>query len=102
MLAAYQVVSQELHYERRVFVAFLAQGVELWNINQYVITICMIRELTSDRIVKCLLCKMAGLIWGVKDLVVKDREVQGESQTDGVGRSEISGGNLSCGFVCLQ
>lgn len=33
---------------------------------------------------------MASTVWRVQDLIVEDREVQGETETDGVGRSELS------------
>lgn len=62
MVCAYQVVSQQLHDEGGVLVALFAQGVEL-----------------SDGIIKSLLGKVAGLIGRVEDLIVEDREVQGET-----------------------
>ena len=45
---------------------------------------------------------MAGLVGRVQDLVVEDREVQSESETDGVGRGEISLGNLGGVLVSLE
>lgn len=45
---------------------------------------------------------MASLIGGVEDLVVEDREVEGQAQTDGVGRSKVGGSNLSSGLVGLE
>lgn len=33
---------------------------------------------------------MASTVGRVQDLIVEDREVQGETETDGVGRSELS------------
>lgn len=45
---------------------------------------------------------MAGTIGGVQDLVVEDGEVQGETETDGVGGSKVGLGNLSGGLVGLK
>jgi len=45
---------------------------------------------------------MASLIRRVEDFVVKDGKVQCETETDGVSRGEIGGGNLRCSFVGLQ
>lgn len=48
---------------------------------------------------------MASTVGGVQDLVVKDREVQRKTQADGVGRCELSlgniGGRLCGGISCL-
>lgn len=45
---------------------------------------------------------MASLVGGVEDLVVEDREVEGQAKTDGVGRSKVGGSNLSSGLVGLE
>ena len=45
---------------------------------------------------------MASLVGGVQDFVVEDREVKGESETDGVGGSKVSGGDLGSGLVGLE
>ena len=45
---------------------------------------------------------MASLVRGVEDLVVENGEVQGETQTDGVGRRKLSLGNLGGGLVSLE
>lgn len=45
---------------------------------------------------------MAGLVGGVQDFVVEDREVQGQAETDGVGGSKVGGSDLSGGLVGLQ
>lgn len=45
---------------------------------------------------------MASLIWGIQDLVIEDGEIQGETETNGVGGCKISGGNLGGSFVGLQ
>lgn len=57
---------------------------------------------TGNRIVKGLLGEMAGLIRRVQDLVVKDREVEGEPQTNGMSGSQILRGNLGGSLVCLK
>ena len=82
---AYQVITEELHDEGGVLVALLAEGVEL-----------------SNSVVKGSLGKVASLVGGVENLVVEDREVQGESETDGMGRSEVSLGNLGGILVSLE
>lgn len=58
--------------------------------------------LTSNSIVECLFGKMAGLIGRIEDLVVEDGEVKRETETDGMGWSKISGGDLSSCLVCFQ
>ena len=68
----YEVVSQQLHDECGVFVALLAQGVELGN-----------------GIIESLLGQVASLIRGVEDLIVEDREVQGKTEADWVRGGEI-------------
>ena len=45
---------------------------------------------------------MASLVWGVEDLIVKDREVEGETETDGVCGSEIGLGTVRSNFISLQ
>lgn len=45
---------------------------------------------------------MAGLVGGVKDLIVEDGEVEGKSETDGVSGRKISLGNLGGSLVCLK
>lgn len=37
---------------------------------------------------------MAGTVGGVEDLVVEDREVEGETETDGVCRGQVGLGNI--------
>lgn len=67
-----EVVAEELHDQGAVAVRLLGQRVELGN-----------------GIVKGLLGQVAGAVGRVQDLVVKDREVQGQTETDGVGRGEL-------------
>ena len=57
---------------------------------------------TSNRIVESLLGKMASLIRGVEDLVVEDGEVEGKTQTDGVGGGQVGLRDLACVLVGLQ
>ena len=74
-----EVVAEELHNECAVTVRLLGQRIEL-----------------SNSIVECLLGKMTCTVWGVEDFVVEDREVKGESETDGVGWGELGLGDISC------
>ena len=69
----HQVVSQQLHDQCRVLVALLAESVKF-----------------GDGIIESLLGEMASLIGGVQDLIVEDREIQGEAKTNGVSRSKVS------------
>lgn len=57
---------------------------------------------TSNSIVESELGQVASLVGGVEDLVVEDGEVQGETETDGVGGSKVGLGNLSGGLVGLK
>ena len=41
-----------------------------------------------------LLGQVAGALWGVQDLVVEDREVQGQAQADGVGGCQVYQGDI--------
>ena len=61
-----------------------------------------IKERTSNSIVESLLGKVTGLIWGIENLVVEDREIEGKAKADRVGRSKISGRDLGCGLVGFQ
>ena len=59
-------------------------------------------DFTSDGVIKSLLGKVACLVGGVENLVVKHREVQGKTETDGVGWGEIGASDFGCSLVCLQ
>ena len=72
-----QVVTQELHDQGAVTVAFLGERVELGN-----------------SVIERLLGKVASTVRRIQDLVVENGEVEGETKTDGVGRGEISLGNI--------
>ncbi|KAJ9287614.1 hypothetical protein DTO027B5_7489 [Paecilomyces variotii] len=72
-----KVVTQQLHDESAVTVGLLGERVKL-----------------GDRIVEGLLGKVASAIGGVEDLVVEDGEVQSQSETDGVSRSELALGDV--------
>jgi hypothetical protein len=82
---AYQVVAEELHDEGRVLVALLAESIKL-----------------SNGVVEGGLGEVASLVGRVQNLVVEDREVQSKSETDGVGRGEVSLGDLSGVLVSLE
>lgn len=81
----YQVVSKKLHDKSGILVAFLTQSIELGN-----------------GIIEGLLGEVAGLVRRVQDLVVEDGEVQGKTETDGMCRSQVRGGNLGSLLVSLQ
>ena len=72
-----QVVTQELHDQGAVTVAFLGERVKL-----------------SNSVIERLLGKVASTVGRVQDLVVENGEVEGETKTDGVGRGEISLGDI--------
>lgn len=57
---------------------------------------------TGNGIIKGLLGKVAGLIGGVEDLIVEDREVQGKTKTDWVSGGKIGLSNLSGVLVGLE
>jgi hypothetical protein len=59
-------------------------------------------KLTGNRIVKGLLGQVAGLVGGVENLVVEDREVEGETQADGVRGRELGLGDLGGSLVSLE
>ena len=63
--------------------------------------LCSIQP-TGDRIIKCLLGKVASLVGGVEDLIVKDREVESQAKANRMCRGEIRCCNLSSSLVCLQ
>jgi hypothetical protein len=67
-----QVVTEKLHDESGVPVALFAQGVEL-----------------SNSVVEGLLSEVASAVGRVEDLVVEDREVEGQTQPDRVGWGEL-------------
>lgn len=72
-----KVVTQELHDQGGVTVRLLRQRVEL-----------------SNGIIKRLLGQVAGTVGGVQDLIVKHREVEGQTQADGVGGGQIGLSNI--------
>lgn len=57
---------------------------------------------TRNSIIKGLLSQVASLVRSVKDLVVEDREVEGEAEADGMRRGEISLSNLRSVLVRLE
>lgn len=57
---------------------------------------------TSDGVIESLLGQLASLVRGVENLVVEDREVQGETQTNGVCGREALLCDLSGGLVGLE
>ena len=72
-----QIVAQELHDERAVAVRLLGKRVKLGN-----------------SVVKGLLREVASTVGRVQNLVVEDGEVQGETETDGVGGRELRLGDV--------
>ncbi len=72
-----EVVPQELHDEGAIPIRLLRERVKL-----------------GDGVVKGLLGQVASAIGRVEDLVVEDREVQGEAETDGMGRRELGLGDV--------
>ena len=59
-------------------------------------------QYTSNSIIKGLLCEVASLIRRIENFIVKYREIQGKTKTDGMRGRKISRRNLSCSFVGLQ
>lgn len=57
---------------------------------------------TSNGIIESLLGKVASLVRGVENLIVKDREVEGETQADRVGRRKLALGNIGGSLVGLK
>jgi len=99
----YQVVAEQLHDQGAVLVALLAQCVELCSRTSATAP-CLRRKqsLTGNGIIECLLRKMASLVGSIEDLVVEDREVEGKTQTDGVGGRQLGLGNLGGSLVGLE
>ena len=61
-----------------------------------------IARLTSNGIVESLLGEVASLIRSIEDLIVKDGEVEGKTQTDGVSRRKLALGNIGGTLVSLE
>lgn len=74
-----------MHDKGRILVALLREGVELRN-----------------RVIKGLLCEVAGTVGRVEDFVVEDGEVEGEAETDGVCWGELGDGDVGGGLVGLE
>ena len=66
-----------MHDERAVTVGLFGEAVEL-----------------GDGVVEGLLGEVAGAVRRIQDLVVEDREVQGEAETDGVGWGQLGLGDV--------
>jgi hypothetical protein len=59
-------------------------------------------HLTGNGIIESLLSKVASLVGSIENLVVEDREVQGQSQADRMGRGQLGLGNLGGSLVSLK
>lgn len=57
---------------------------------------------TGNGIVESLLCKVASLIRGVQDFIIKHGKVERQSEADGVGWGKVSLRDFGCIFVGLQ
>ena len=57
---------------------------------------------TSNGIIKSKLGQVASLVRGVKDLIVEDREVKSQTETDGVSGSKVGLGDFSGSLVGLE
>jgi hypothetical protein len=57
---------------------------------------------TGNSIVESKLGQVASLVGGVENLVVEDREVESQTQADGVGRGEVGLSNFGSGLVSLE
>lgn len=68
-----QVVTEELHDQSAITIRLLRERVEFCN-----------------SIVKSLLGQVASSVRRVQNLVVENREIEGETKTDGVGRGKLS------------
>ena len=99
----YQVISEKLHDEGGVLVALLAQGVKLCMMVSAEVSVRSKTTLrTSNGVIESKLGQVASLVGRVEDLVVEDGEVQGQTQTDGVGRSQVGLSDLGGGLVGLE
>lgn len=96
-----QVVTEELHNQGRILVRLLREGIELYKINQSRSN-NELKKHTSNSIIESLLGQLASLIGRVEDLVIEDREVKGESETDRMRGGEVSLGNFGGVLVGLE
>merc|ERR1719313_1607555 len=83
-----QVITQQLHDERRVLVRIFRHVVQLGN---------GILESSASH--------LACLVWVAQNFVMEDREVEGQTQPDGVSHCKLAGSThciIIChlGFVC--
>merc|ERR1712025_967911 len=83
-----QIITQQLHDERGVLVRIFRHIVKLGN---------SVLEGSAGH--------LACLIWVAKNFIVEDREVEGQTQADGVGHCKLAGSThciIICplGFVC--
>jgi hypothetical protein len=91
-----------LHDEGGVLVALLRQSVELCISVSSAFRDLQVTQRTRNSVVESLLGQLASLVGRVEDLVVEDGEVQGETKTDGMGRSKVGGGNIGGSLVSLK
>jgi len=80
-----KVITEELHDERGILVAFFVKGVQLCN-----------------GIVEGLLSNLAGLLGLVHDFIVKYGEIQSKTKTNWVCRLELSSADVSGTLVSIQ
>lgn len=59
-------------------------------------------ERTGNGIIESLLGEVAGLIWGIENFIIENREVESEAKTDWVSGCKISSRDLGCCLVSLQ
>merc|ERR1719272_422600 len=79
-----QVVTEQLHDERGVLVRIFSNVVKL-----------------RDSLLERLACHLASLFWLAEHLVLKDGEVKGKAQTDGMSDGQILLGHCMCSCICL-
>lgn len=56
----------------------------------------------GNGIIECLLGEVAGSVGAVEDFVVEHREVEGQTESDGVGRGKLGNGNVRGSLVGFQ
>merc|ERR1719162_2657597 len=79
-----QVVTEQLHDESGVLVRIFGNVVKL-----------------RDSLFERLASHLASLFWLAEHLVLKDGEVKGKAQADGVSDGQIFFGHCLCSFICL-
>lgn len=96
-----QVVSQELHDQSAIFIRIFFHCIQFSNGIIKCLNLSLSLQFKQLTALKYLLGQFASLVWRILDLVMKNREVESQPQTNGVRGSQVFLGHLRSIAVSL-